>query len=61
MSQAELYYARIKKKFSEAGDPSFAQERIKYMRYKFDYYGLRAPVWVNIIKNDVQNRRIACR
>ena len=44
------YVAALKKVLSENGDPTVAEGQMRYMRFKFAYYGLKAPAWVAISK-----------
>ena len=44
------YVSLIRWKFANAGDPVRAEGQMKYMRNKFAYYGLKAPVWVSMLK-----------
>jgi 3-methyladenine DNA glycosylase AlkD len=43
--------ALIRKRFAEAGDPVRAEGQMKYMRNQFAYYGIKAPIWVAMLKN----------
>ncbi len=44
------YLAEIKLLFEELADPEVAEQQSKYMRFKFVYYGMKAPVWVPVCK-----------
>jgi 3-methyladenine DNA glycosylase AlkD len=44
------YLAHVKTVFSKNGDPGRAQNQMRYMRYQFEYYGLKAPVWMALAK-----------
>ena len=35
----------------EQGNPETAQGQIAYMKHQFDYFGLKAPVWLGISKH----------
>ena len=48
----------IKDKFQEKGDPQVAEGQMKYMRYQFEYYGLKAPVWVGLLKEIFKEKGI---
>lgn len=45
------YISLIRKKFSDAGDPVRAEGQRRYMRNRYEYYGLKAPEWVAILKD----------
>ncbi len=45
-----IYLAKAKTCFQEAGDPEVAEKQMKYMRNQFDFYGLKAPVWLPLNK-----------
>ena len=36
--------------FASAGDPTVAEGQMRYMRNQFAYYGLKAPVWVGLLR-----------
>src|SRR5689334_12679 len=44
------YLEIVEQKFLEAGDPARAEQQRAYMRDQFDYYGIRAPLWLGILK-----------
>ena len=46
------YLQHIKSIFEEKGDYETAQGQMKYMRHKFEYYGLKAQVWMGLL-NDI--------
>lgn len=45
------YCAMIREQFEKAGNPEVAQGQMKYMRYQYEFFGLKAPVWAPIVKN----------
>ena len=47
----EGYFEKIRFILREQGNPETAQGQIAYMKHKFDYYGLKAPVWLGISKH----------
>ncbi len=47
----KYYLQHIKSIYQENGDPERAQGQMKYMRNKFEYYGLKAHEWVAILKD----------
>jgi 3-methyladenine DNA glycosylase AlkD len=51
MISASDYYVLIQQRFEEAGNPETAQGQMKYMRYQFEYFGLKAPAWSSIVNN----------
>ena len=46
----QQYLDHIKSEYEDVGDPIVAEGQMKYMRGKFEYYGLKAPVWTAILK-----------
>jgi len=44
--KSERYVDLLCDLFEELGNPEDAQWQIKYMRYQFDFFGLKAPVWL---------------
>ncbi len=44
------YYQKVIALFQEQGDPDRAQGQMWYMRYQFEYFGLKAPEWVTLAK-----------
>ena len=40
------YLQKVKEYFEENGHPEIAEKQRKYMRDQFEYYGLKAPIWV---------------
>ena len=47
----DIYLLHIKSIFQENGNPVTAQGQMKYMRHQFEYYGLKAAVWVGFLKD----------
>ncbi len=50
LSPAE-YSRKVIDLFRQKGDPERAQGQMWYMRYKFEYFGLKAPEWMALAKN----------
>ena len=46
----EQYIALIKESFQENGVPEDAVQKVRYMKNHFDFYGLRAKIWVGLLK-----------
>ncbi len=46
----EAYLSKIKIEFEALGKPEVAEKQMRYMRNQFDFYGIKAPVWVPIAK-----------
>lgn len=46
----EQYIALIKNIFQENGNHETAAGQMKYMRHQFEYYGLKAAVWIDLLK-----------
>ena len=44
----QKYLKKIKERFEKEGLPEVAEGQMKYMRNQFEFYGLKAPVWVAI-------------
>ena len=42
----KVYLNLVKDIFEELGQPEVAEKQMKYMRNQFDFYGLKAPVWL---------------
>lgn len=51
MKTPEQYIALIKDIFQENGNHETAAGQMKYMRHQFEYYGLKAPIWIGLLKN----------
>jgi 3-methyladenine DNA glycosylase AlkD len=54
----EAYTNGIKTILKERGNPTRAQGQMGYMRYQFEYFGLKAPEWVAISKEYFKNNGI---
>lgn len=54
----EAYTADIKSILRDCGDPARAQGQMWYMRYQFEFFGLKAPEWVAIAKTYFKNHGI---
>jgi 3-methyladenine DNA glycosylase AlkD len=44
------YLQKIKKILLDSGNPETAQGQMAYMKNKFDFFGLKAPIWMGIAK-----------
>ncbi len=44
------YYQKVVALFQQKGDPDRAQGQMWYMRYQFEYFGLKAPEWLALAK-----------
>lgn len=44
------YYHKVVALFQQKGDPDRAQGQMWYMRYQFEYFGLKAPEWLALAK-----------
>ncbi len=51
MPTATEYLALAQSLFAEHGRPEVAEGQMKYMRNQFEFYGLKAPVWLGLSKN----------
>lgn len=47
----QIYFKKIQCVLREQGNPETAQGQIAYMKHQFDYFGLKAPVWLGISKH----------
>lgn len=47
----EQYIELIKKIFQENSNHETAAGQMKYMRHQFEYYGLKAAIWIGLLKN----------
>lgn len=47
----QVYFKKIQCVLREQGNPETAQGQIAYMKHQFDYFGLKAPVWLGISKH----------
>ncbi|MEO1261799.1 MAG: DNA alkylation repair protein [Bacteroidota bacterium] len=52
------YLKNIKIIFQENGNPEVAEGQMKYMRHKFEYYGLKAPTWMGLLKTEFKEKGI---
>ena len=50
------YYQYIKTHFEEMGDPEIAEKQMKYLKYKFEYYGIKHPVWGPVSKKSIKEK-----
>ncbi len=50
MSPAD-YFQLVRSTFREHGHPEIAQGQMAYMRHQFEYFGLKAPVWLALTKD----------
>jgi len=46
----QKYLKIFKERFEETGRPEVAEGQMQYMRNQFEFYGMKAPVWVAISK-----------
>ncbi|MBK8555868.1 MAG: DNA alkylation repair protein [Lewinellaceae bacterium] len=42
----EEYYRLVRDQFRQHGNPEIAQGQMRYMKYQFEYFGLKAPQWM---------------
>lgn len=47
----QFYLKKMQCVLREQGNPETAQGQIAYMKHQFDYFGLKAPVWLGITKH----------
>ena len=47
----QIYFKKIQCVLREQGNPETAQGQIAYMKHQFEYFGLKAPVWLGITKH----------
>lgn len=45
------YYHLVRDTFYQHGQPDVAQGQMAYMRYQFEYFGLKMPVWTALTKD----------
>ena len=50
MISADAYFNLIRQQLEKSGNPEVAQGQMKYMRFQFEYFGLKAPVWQPILR-----------
>ena len=58
MISPDKYHQHIKQVFEENGKPEIAQGQMKYMRHQFEFYGLKAPTWVALLKEIFREKGI---
>jgi 3-methyladenine DNA glycosylase AlkD len=61
MISPEEYFKLVNQQFANAGNPEVAQGQMKYMRYQFEYFGLKAPVWTPIVKRMLKENGVLTR
>ena len=49
--QPTAYLELVKVTCEKAGHPETAEQQMKYMRNQFDFYGLKAAAWLDIVKD----------
>lgn len=47
---ASAYYGQLIKAFAHEANEDIAHQQRRYMRNQFDYYGLKAPRWLALVK-----------
>jgi 3-methyladenine DNA glycosylase AlkD len=52
------YFQQVKSIFQAKGDPNTAVGQIAYMRNQFDFFGLKAPIWMALTKEIHQKNGI---
>ncbi len=50
MSLPTEYYCYVRDTFHAHGDPNIAQFQMAYMRYQYEYFGLKMPAWTALTK-----------
>lgn len=50
MDDTKAYLVKVKTIFEEKGKPEVAEGQRKYMKNLFEFYGLKAPVWLPLSK-----------
>lgn len=50
MINANQYYEYVRSVFSDQENPQVAEQQARYMKGHFDFFGLKAPVWVALLK-----------
>ncbi|MFZ4545225.1 MAG: DNA alkylation repair protein [Saprospiraceae bacterium] len=50
MVSANEYYEIIRKAYSGSENSEIASQQSRYMKYHFEYFGLKAPIWQGIIR-----------
>lgn len=46
----KIYFRQLRELFIQAADEAIAEQQRRYLRYQFDYYGLKAPQWFSLVK-----------
>jgi 3-methyladenine DNA glycosylase AlkD len=52
------YFSAIHSVFLQSGDPDTAQGQIAYLRYQFDFYGLKAAKWMALSKEIMEEKGV---
>lgn len=47
----DTYFEAIRQVLRDNGKPEYAQKQIAYMKNHFDFYGLNAPLWLQLSKD----------
>jgi 3-methyladenine DNA glycosylase AlkD len=58
MQDLSSYLAHVKSIFQQNGDPERAQGQMRYMRHKFEYYGLKAAEWMALSREIMQEKGV---
>lgn len=58
MISANSYYEHIRSIFESKANPTISEQQIKYMKNQFDYFGLKAPIWVGLLKETFHQKGI---
>lgn len=58
MLSANAYYEHIRATFESKANPTISEQQIKYMKNQFDYFGLKAPIWVGLLKETFHEKGI---
>jgi 3-methyladenine DNA glycosylase AlkD len=53
MLSANAYYEHIRCLFEAKGNPSISEQQRKYLKNQFDFFGLKAPVWAALLKDEL--------
>lgn len=51
MLTANQYLKKVIQYFQITGNPEIAEGQMNYMRNKFEFYGVKAPLWISFAKN----------
>ena len=46
----QFYLKQVQARFEAEGRPEVAEQQMRYMRNQFEFYGLKAPVWMPLCK-----------